>query len=74
MSLINDWPEDDENTIYIEDSATLADIQQKIEEKWGNVAFNDISITSEYIHTHCLTYDLYDSNDWTRFIVIRRKI
>jgi hypothetical protein len=71
MSIKTYWPTDDESTIYIESSASLADIQNRISEKWGNINAREITIESEYIHTNCLTYDLYDANDWTKFIIIR---
>jgi len=32
----------------------------------------DIQITSEKIHTGCLTYDLYDSSDYTEFVILTR--
>jgi hypothetical protein len=31
----------------------------------------DIEVTSEKIHTHCIYYDLYDAGDYTDFIVLK---
>lgn len=66
------WPDDDDSTIYICEDATLSEITDKINEKWPGTSLDDIQISSKYIHTNCLTYDLYDSSDWTNFIVISK--
>lgn len=39
----------------------------------GNRRYSEFEITSEYIHTSCLGYDLYDSSDYTHFIVITKE-
>lgn len=67
------WPKDDDDTIYIESSINFVDLQKLIQDKWGAVDFAQIEITSDYIHTDCLTYDLYDSSDWTKFLIISRQ-
>jgi len=70
------WPDDDTNTIYItsDSSPSLADIIEQARDKWGaDVSLDDIEITSEKIHTHCLGYDLYDPSDYTDFIIITKK-
>lgn len=67
------WPDDDDDTMYISSTETLADILEKCMAKWGDgIQLSDLTIESEYIHTDCLTYDLYDRGDYTEFIVIRR--
>ncbi len=68
------WPEDDECTIYLSGEHTLESILELIQEKWPGVTFENIEISTEYIQTKCLTYDLYDPSDYTNFIIIRRKI
>lgn len=69
------WPDDTENEIYIQNDygMPLDVLLEVIREKWPDVSFEDLEITSEYIHTSCLTYDCYDSADWTQFIIISRK-
>jgi hypothetical protein len=70
----NFWPDDIEgNTIYLDGSASLSlsHIIEKAKEAFGaSIDFDDIEISTEYIHTSCLGYDLYDSSDYTCFIVI----
>lgn len=66
------WPDNTENTIYIEESACLADIIFAIENKWPGTSFEDIRIRSERIQTDCIGYDLYDPCDRTNFIIIER--
>ncbi len=68
------WPDDAEDEFYIEREATLADIIEGVRSRWGeDVSFDDIIIESEYIHTDCITYDLYDPSDYTNFILVKRK-
>jgi hypothetical protein len=72
---ITDFKPDDTDTVmylncnYI--TFTLSEIHEKCKEKWGaDIQMEDISITSEYIHTRCLGYDLYDSSDYENFLVL----
>lgn len=68
------WPDDDENTIYLESGGdSLQRILSLVQEKWPGTSLEDIEITAEKIHTHCLTYDLYDAGDYTDFLIITRK-
>lgn len=69
------WPDDTENEIYIENDygMSLDTLMDIIKSKWEGVSFEDLYITSENIHTRCLTYDCHDSSDWTQFIIISRK-
>lgn len=65
------WPDDDDSTLWIEDGATLFEIQDRIHEKWGeNMTSLEFRFTSEYVHTQCLGYDRYDPTDYTRFLRI----
>lgn len=67
------WPQNDENTLYIEsDFYDLEEIINQAKEKWPNVNISNLEVSAEHIHTSCLNYDLYDPSDWTNFIVIRK--
>ncbi len=66
-------PDDTETCFYIASNSwtSLADILRKAKEKWGDdLDFSDIQISSEYIHTSCLSYNQYDPSDYTCFTVI----
>jgi hypothetical protein len=66
-------PDDTETVKYLHSGCdyTLAEILDIAREKWGEkIGLEDITITAEYIHTDCIGYDLYDSGDYTNFIVI----
>ena len=72
------WPDDDENTIYLENSRwiTLFDIIYIVRSKWPELSdldsLDSISINAENIHTDCLEYDLHDPSDYTNFIVLTK--
>lgn len=69
------WPDDTDTMMYIESgysSVKLNDLIEKINEKWPGSKMSDFEISSEYTHTSCLGYDLYDSSDYTHFIVITK--
>ena len=69
------WPDDTDMVMYIEtgySSTNLDELIEKINEKWPDSKLSEFEITSEYIHTSCLGYDLYDSSDYTHFIVITK--
>lgn len=36
----------------------------------AEIDFSTLTITSEYIHTRCINYDLYEPNDYDNYIVI----
>lgn len=66
------WPDDDENTIYVQSDSTFNQLIDLIKKKWGSdVSLDDVTISSEHIHTECLYYDSYVSSDHTDFTVIR---
>ena len=69
-------PDDTDTEMWIYGSIgySISEIIKKAKEKWPDVSLDDIEITSEYIHTDCLTYDLYDPGDWTHYLKIERII
>jgi hypothetical protein len=68
------WPDDDEDTVYLFGDISLDELLTGCVEKWGcGISYNDLTISSEHIHTECLTYDQYDGSDYTNFIVVRRE-
>lgn len=66
------WPDDTEDTIYVSETFPMKLLLDIINEKWPNINLDFVSISSENIHTSCLTYDLHDSSDYTNFTVITR--
>lgn len=68
------WPDDTDTEMYIDASfvVVMADLLQRIYEKWEGASLNNITITSEKIQTDCLGYDLYDAGDYTDFIIITK--
>lgn len=69
------WPKNTENTKYIESEyapITLNEMINKCAELFPDTDFDSLTITTECIHTHCLGYDLYDSSDYTNFLVIEK--
>lgn len=73
-------PDNDEKTLYIEaqySGISLMDLIQKISDHFGPESISllqaqDFTIEVENIHTDCLYYDLYDSNDYTDYIKITK--
>jgi len=72
-SITNYWPDDNEDEIFLDNDVELSYMLERIKEKWPDATMEQITISSEYIHTNCLYYDLYDSGDWTHFIRISRE-
>lgn len=67
------WPDNTETTIYIYGNYSLSEIIEKVKDHFGNdINLDEITIRSEYIHTSCLTYDLYAPSDYTNFIVVEK--
>lgn len=68
------WPDNTEDELYLlgGGSTNLVDLLGEIHLHFGEVDFEQIEISSENIHTSCLTYDLHDSSDYTQFLIIRR--
>lgn len=68
------WPENTEDTLYFRYETNLQSILDFIKQSWPDVSFDDVSIEAQHIHTDHIGYDLYDSSDYTDFIVVTRKI
>ena len=69
------WPDDTDTEIYIRTDCgqpTVAELLEKIQDKWPGTSAENITIDSQKIHTDCLGYDLYDAGDYTDFIIITR--
>ncbi|MDO8429781.1 MAG: hypothetical protein Q7S73_00230 [bacterium] len=66
------WPEETKETLYIEGTLGMnfQELYEKIQAKWPGITMEEIQIEPEYFHTHCITYDVYDSGDWTNFFCI----
>lgn len=64
------WPDNTDSEMYFEGDSPLDAVVSIIEEKFGSL--QDVTISAEYIHTRCLTYDMYDPFDYTCFIVARK--
>jgi len=67
------WPDNTADKLYIPDYAGGiggAELWKKIQEKWPGITMEELYIASEHIHTDHLTYDLYDSSDYTNFLCI----
>lgn len=75
MGIINRYPKDDEFTLYIlsDDATSIDDLLAQAGAHFGECDIRDLYITSEYIHTRAITYDLYDSSDYDNYIVIRKR-
>jgi len=65
-------PDDTETVMYLHSSNghSLAELLILAKIKWPDATLENIEITSEKIHTHCIYYDLYDAGDYTDFIVL----
>jgi hypothetical protein len=64
------WPDDGEDRFYIAYDASLLEILNRASEKWGEINLDKIRIEAEHIQTDCLSYDRYDSGDYTNFLII----
>jgi hypothetical protein len=69
---INYWPDNDENTLYIADNENSLDELISIAKMYFGDRYDPskILISFQNIHTKCITYDLYDPDDWTDFTII----
>jgi hypothetical protein len=66
------WPDDTDDTIYTRDAHSIAYIVELVQAKWPGVSLENVTITSEYINTRYITYDIYDPSDYDEFIVITK--
>lgn len=73
---ITDFTPDDTDTLIHLDGEwggqSLAEILEKIQEKWPGASAENIRISSQKIQTRCIGYDLHDPMDWTNYIIIER--
>lgn len=69
------WPDDSETEIYIPSSLghSMQELLEKAQEKWPGATLEEICISAEKIHTHCIYYDRYDPMDYTDFIILEYK-
>lgn len=69
----NFWPKDTDDILWIDATygISMDYLLDKAREHFGD-SFDPekIKVTAEYIHTKCITYDLYDPSDYTNFISI----
>ena len=68
-SIVNFWPDDTKDKIYISNTYNMSDLNELIKEKFGD---SEVEISTEHIHCWCTTYDLHCPGDWVTFIVIER--
>lgn len=67
------WPDDTEDEFYLDYSTSIKDILERIEAKWGkDIDPDKVQVGFDYIHTDCLTHDLYDPSDYTKFLRVSR--
>lgn len=76
-SIKNYTPDDTATRMYIlsDLNLSMADIIDMAREKWPewkwpDCSLSDLTITSEWIHTRCLTYDMYDHGDYDQYLII----
>ena len=71
-SMWNYSPDDTDDYFYLLSNSeySLSEIIEKAKEKWENITLDQITIRSEYIHTRCIYYDLYDPSDYENYLII----
>lgn len=66
-------PDDTENDLWVWGELDMDELMQSINDHFGDdVKLRELKITSEYIQTSCIGYDLYDPSDYTNFLHITR--
>lgn len=76
MAPINKDPENTPEVLYLLSgtSKSIADLLSEVKNHFGaDVNLDDLLIESEYIHTRCLTYDLFDPTDYDDYLVVTLK-
>ena len=71
----NAYPENTVDILYIESlfPMNVADLLEVINKHFGpNIGLEELNISSEKIHTRCITYDKYDPGDYDNYIIIER--
>lgn len=73
--MTDNYPTNDADTLYIRggyEHITLSDLHERIKNHFKTGELDAFTIELEYIHTRCITYDLYDAGDWDTYLIIRR--
>lgn len=63
-------PKNDKNTLYLPSGTDLISMLESIRNHFPNTSYKDLKISAEHFHARCITYDLYDSQDYDEYIVI----
>jgi len=66
------WPTDTATKIHYASSIDLETLLGTIEDRWPDADTEDITITAANIQTRCFGHDVYDSGDYTDFIILER--
>jgi hypothetical protein len=68
------WPDDTETEMYVVANSdySIADLLEMAKEKWPDATPENVSVSSEKVHTNCIYYDLYDSGDYTDFVILKK--
>ena len=56
--------------IYSNNLVSLAEIIEKVQEKWPNISLDKIQIEAYNHHQYATTYDIYESSDYVNYIYI----
>lgn len=66
------WPDDTDTKMYVVSclSHSISYLIDLARIRWPEASLDDIEISAEKIRTSCLYYDLYDSTDYTNFIIL----
>ena len=63
-------PQDDANTMYLPYSTNMQTLLELVQAKWPTADLDEVQICTQHIQTSCIGYDLYDSSDYTDYIVV----
>lgn len=69
-------PKDTDNKIHIEEYLVqnINDLIIFAQEKWGeDVDISKVSVMFEEIQVKCFGYDQYDSGDYIKYFILRKK-
>lgn len=68
-------PDNSDWELYIDASEhpTLREILERARAHFRapQIDYDDLDITAEHLHTDCLGYDIYDSYDYTTYLLIK---
>jgi hypothetical protein len=67
------WPDNDDRAFYgCYQNSPITELIEQAKSYFGDqFDMEKVIISSEYIHTDCINYDLYSPGDYTNFIVLR---